>query len=509
MPSSSVEQDNGAATAAAAAVDPSRPAIDERLISSLRTQAEVDFLCQKHGVPSVYNPRPAGYDRRAWTPLPAGSICVYAHALEAGMRIPLQGFFCEVLAHFGIAPAQLAPNGWRVMAGFIVLCRSVGVPPSVAVFRRFFVLAIINHKQKGWYCFRARDGPGLRFTGMPNTPMDWRRLFFFLSSPEPWPCPVEWGEPSKSSFLEPVLIGEEKKSEEKLMGAYGGGATVDIKTCLGDGNLAGAMLTAASTPPAAASYSIRFTSSSKGMDPSVYNMMKAMLAEKAAGKKVKGEASTKALSKKRCLEQAKGDEGPAPSVLLNTLIVCSPPPGFPRKPRHFPSRNRGDSTDWKAAQALLQGAVAPPQERLFSASKPSDVVKSGYTAILQAVNYTSFSLSYALELEEKLVARDAEVAALRGQLEDAKAELAAVKWMANGNVELPAAKQAAAEAEPETAGNENAESEHALEGYERWRDNSSAHVTASPPTTSTPSMQPGGGHKRRPSSKYDPKQWVL
>jgi hypothetical protein len=33
------------------------------------------------------------------------------HALEAGMRVPLHGFFCEVLAHFGIAPAQLAPNG--------------------------------------------------------------------------------------------------------------------------------------------------------------------------------------------------------------------------------------------------------------------------------------------------------------------------------------------------------------------------------------------------------------
>ena len=50
-----------------------------------------------------------------------------------------------------------------------------------------------------------------------------------------------------------------------------------------------------------------------------------------------------------------------------------------------------------------------------------------YIVRLQAVNYTSFSLGYALELEEKLAARDAEVAALREQLEEAKAELAAVR----------------------------------------------------------------------------------
>jgi hypothetical protein len=177
---------------------------------------------------------------------------VYAHALESGMRVPLHGFFCEVLVHFGIAPAQLMPNGWRVMAGFLALSRSVGVPPSLGVFRRFFVLSTVSHKLKGWYCFRARDSSGLRFTGMPNTPLDWKRLYFFLSSPEPWPCPVEWGEPSKSSFVNPALTSEEKRSAKKILDAYGAG--VDIKICLCDGNLAGPMVPAASPlPPAAAS----------------------------------------------------------------------------------------------------------------------------------------------------------------------------------------------------------------------------------------------------------------
>ncbi|XP_071679764.1 uncharacterized protein [Lolium perenne] len=533
MPSSSVEPDNGVATAALVA---STPAVDERLVSSLRTQAKVEFLCKKHGVPSPYTPRPAGDDRRACTPPPPGYICVYAHALESGMRVPLHGFFCEVLVHFGIAPAQLMPNGWRVMAGFLALSRSVGVPPSLGVFRRFFVLSTVSHKLKGWYCFRARDSSGVRFTGLPNTPLDWKRLYFFLSSPEPWPCPVEWGEPSKSSFVNPALTSEEKRSAKKILEAYGGaGAAVDMTTCLCNGNLAGHMVPAGSPlPPAAAS-----PYTSKGMDPSVYNMMKTMFAERASTKKVKAEPGSNApgsaalCGKKRGLEEANDKEYPPPSLLNTALFsgMSSPPPGFqPRRPRtNFPRRHGGDTTDWKAARELLQAAVAPPQQRAFSASEPSEVVRSSYAAILKAVNYTSFSLSYALELEEKLVARDAEVAALRKQLEEAKAEVAAVKGVSEvkrekGNVELAAPKRPTAEAAAaavqyllasESEEHIRRRSEQALEGYDRWRDDSSANVTASTTTTSTPAEIPtmhlGGRLKRRPepSTWYDPKQWLL
>uniref|UniRef100_A0ACD6AAW6 Uncharacterized protein n=1 Tax=Avena sativa TaxID=4498 RepID=A0ACD6AAW6_AVESA len=477
MPSSTVEPDDGVATGA---VVPSRPAVDERLVSSLRTQAKLDLLCKKHGIPSVYTPRPAGDDRRACTPPPPGSICVYAHALEAGMRVPLQGFFCEVLAHYGIAPAQLMPNGWRVMAGFLALCRTVGVPPSLAVFRRSFVLSVVSHKQKGWYCF-------------------------------PVALPRGVGEPSKSSFVEPVLIGEEKKWEAKILGAYGGGgAPVDINTCLSDGNLAGAMVTARS----------------KGMDPAVYDMMKAMLAEKASAstKKVKAEPGSNApgspslCGNKRSLELADGQERPTPAAALNTALpsggVCSPPPGFSRKPEHFPSRHGGHTTDWKAARELLQAAVAPPQDREFAAREPSDVVKSSYGVILQAVKQTTFSLSYALELEEKLVARDAEVAALRAQLEKAKAELAVAK----AKVKLAVAKRPAAVQHLVGADSEEhvrRRAEQALEGHDRWQDDdsSSARATDSPTTEPEPEpvMHPSGRLKRRqePSAKYDPKHWLL
>ena len=46
------------------------------------------------------------------------------------MCISLHPFFCDVLANFSIAPTQLAPNGWRIMAGFVVLHHYAGMPLS-------------------------------------------------------------------------------------------------------------------------------------------------------------------------------------------------------------------------------------------------------------------------------------------------------------------------------------------------------------------------------------------
>ena len=153
---------------AAAAVDsppaPSR-SIADRIASSLRTQEAVDALCKKHGVPKGFAARPAG-DLRACSTPPPGAVCVYKDALEAGMRVPLHPFACDVLRHFGLAPSEVTPNGWRIMAGFLVLSHHAGVPPSLAVFRHFFKLCLFM--SNGWYHFRGKDSVGLLFTVMPT-----------------------------------------------------------------------------------------------------------------------------------------------------------------------------------------------------------------------------------------------------------------------------------------------------------------------------------------------------
>jgi hypothetical protein len=151
-----------------------------------------------------------------------------------------------VLSHFGVAPSQLAPNGWRAMAGFVVICLFAGVgPPSIAVFRHFFTMSAF--KLKGWYCLRGKDAAGSLFTGLPTCIKGWKEGFFFLKSPKPWPCPVKWGELSKSSMAEPVLTEEERGVTAKLLRANGGTA-VDLKTYLRESNLATAKITGARAP---------------------------------------------------------------------------------------------------------------------------------------------------------------------------------------------------------------------------------------------------------------------
>jgi hypothetical protein len=217
---------------------PSWPAV-ERIASSYRSQKSLDALCGKHGIDTKqFAPVLAG-DRRACSPPPAGAVCVYADALVAGMRVPLQPFFSEVLSHFGLAPSQLAPNSWRIMAAFAALSRSAGEhSPSVAVFRHFFELRVA--KVKGLYYFAGKKETAVAlFTGLPDSIKGWKEGFFFLRSTAPWPCPVLWGESTQKSTAAPMLTSEQKGVVEKLLRVRGA-AAIDVRTYVSEGNLAAA-----------------------------------------------------------------------------------------------------------------------------------------------------------------------------------------------------------------------------------------------------------------------------
>jgi hypothetical protein len=162
---------------------------------------------------------------------------VYVDALEAGLRLPLHPLFGTVLSHFGVAPGQLAPNGWRALAGFIVLSHFAGVAPSLAVFRYFFALC-----KFGNFCsFRSKDASGLLFGKLNVNIRGWKEEFFFLSSSAPWPCPVQWGVPSRSATFEPTLTGQEKGMAAELLRARGG-CPIDLTTYLHERNLAAAKI---------------------------------------------------------------------------------------------------------------------------------------------------------------------------------------------------------------------------------------------------------------------------
>ncbi|KAM3194953.1 hypothetical protein ACQJBY_071174 [Aegilops geniculata] len=327
--------DDGAASDAL-----SRPAA-ERIASTLTTQAAVDALLREHNVPRGFAARPAG-ELRACSAPPRGSVCVYAHMLETGVRFPLHGFFCEALTHFKLAPGQLSINGWRVLVGFVALCHEAGVPPSMALLRHFFKL----YNRNDWYYFRCRAFAGVLFTGTSysQSEREWKGGFFFLTSPEAWRCPVRWGEPPyKSSAAGPVLTSDQKQAAEKLLGVHG--TARDLRAYLRETDLAAALsadLAGAPPPPMPSPRS----AVAKGVDPPVRDMTDKMPVEKTAApaartEQVKSVAHGDMLpvsGKKRRREEVTATDGLGCAALVSdprsphpTHTTATAPTGRPRR----------------------------------------------------------------------------------------------------------------------------------------------------------------------------------
>jgi hypothetical protein len=191
----------------------------EQTKSALTSVATLRSICNKYGIPNDYTPRCAN-NLAACTPPPEGSnaLCVYAAALDAGMRFPLHDFYLAVLKHYGLAPTQLKPNAWRYMAGFVSLCEDAGVAPLLSVFQYFFSICV--DKKDGWHHFTpcllppltsGGGGGGRLFTGgkMPSY-AGWKSRFFFVEPPPAtaWPCSSKWGRPFIASVIRPVTTSD-------------------------------------------------------------------------------------------------------------------------------------------------------------------------------------------------------------------------------------------------------------------------------------------------------------
>ncbi|TVU07212.1 hypothetical protein EJB05_47257, partial [Eragrostis curvula] len=181
--------------------------VAEAIKSKLTGNDEILDLHRRYGVPDVYTACHAGNLGASTMPAEGDrALCVYAAALEAGMRFPLHGFYIKVLRHYRLAPSQLAPNSWTYMAAFVRLCEDAGVEPLVSVFRHFFTISAHRDKESltplGWHHFQPFPDHRRRrlFTGNLNSKFGWKSRFFFLrSSPEmSWKCPVKWGKPRRA-----------------------------------------------------------------------------------------------------------------------------------------------------------------------------------------------------------------------------------------------------------------------------------------------------------------------
>ncbi|KQJ94586.1 hypothetical protein BRADI_3g11353v3 [Brachypodium distachyon] len=231
--------------------------VAEQFKSSLRTQESLASLRARYGIPEGFGLHLTATSQAACAPPPTpargarggGAGVRRGHAPAAAplrLRLPLHPFVCDALAHFGVAPSQLAPNGWRVLVGFVVLCHFRGAgAPSLPVFRHFFALTPLP-KGKGWYSFRAREGVPALFTGLPTSVKAWKEEFLLVSPPPgaPWRCPVRWGAPTKEATSDPVLPEMEAAVARRLTQ---GQCVVDLRSYLSESNLVAAKISRA--PP--------------------------------------------------------------------------------------------------------------------------------------------------------------------------------------------------------------------------------------------------------------------
>ncbi|KAK0584097.1 hypothetical protein LWI29_007595 [Acer saccharum] len=79
-------------------------------------------------------------DRAAWNP-PENAVAIYDAMLSCGVTLPLQPFIARFLTEAQIAPAQLAPNSYRILMCLCLIWKLKGYgPPTPRKIRHFYTL---------------------------------------------------------------------------------------------------------------------------------------------------------------------------------------------------------------------------------------------------------------------------------------------------------------------------------------------------------------------------------
>jgi hypothetical protein len=100
------------------------------------------------------------------------SFLMYMAVLEEfGVKIPFTYFEMGVLKYLNVVPSQIRPNSWAFIRGFEVLCKSLDIEPSVAVFFHFYRTKDVN---KGtWISISAHAGKRLFPQYASNFKKEW------------------------------------------------------------------------------------------------------------------------------------------------------------------------------------------------------------------------------------------------------------------------------------------------------------------------------------------------
>ena len=116
----------------------------------------------------------------------ATEIPIHLHALFVGLIPPFSPFLNAIISHYQLHMLHLDPRSIILLAIFTFLCEAmVGIAPSVALFRHFFLLRLVHARQRsGCVAFQAiagMTGSGIDFELSPDAE-GFRKQWLFVDA---------------------------------------------------------------------------------------------------------------------------------------------------------------------------------------------------------------------------------------------------------------------------------------------------------------------------------------
>ncbi|KAK0582579.1 hypothetical protein LWI29_027296 [Acer saccharum] len=166
-------------------------------------EAELGKFKSRFGIPDSVTLILPG-DRAAWNP-PENAVAIYGAMLSCGITLPLQPFIARFLAEAKIAPAQLAPNSYRILMCLGLMWKLKGFgSPTPREIRHFYTLRqagnsgtyfLLSSPIENWI-LEGVSNPGQVevssdekkkgfIWGFPSSNKRWKNSWFFVGG--------EWG----------------------------------------------------------------------------------------------------------------------------------------------------------------------------------------------------------------------------------------------------------------------------------------------------------------------------
>ena len=106
-------------------------------------EEELSWLKIKYTIPDEFHLLLSRAGERVQN-CPPGTLAIYEEDLATGLRLPFHDLIIQVLNRYRVVPAQLAPNSFRLIVGFVVLCALGGIRPCFPLFWSLFHLCKVS-----------------------------------------------------------------------------------------------------------------------------------------------------------------------------------------------------------------------------------------------------------------------------------------------------------------------------------------------------------------------------